>query len=41
LTNNETRRGKPFRLLLKHGVDDAGTPLLPHPTTITEESGAA
>jgi hypothetical protein len=41
LANNETRRGKPFRLVLKHGVDDAGTPLLPHPTTITGESGAA
>ena len=41
LTNNETRRGKPFRLLLKHDVDDADAPLLPYPSTITEESGAA
>ena len=41
LTNNETRRGKPFRLVLKHGVDDAGTPLLPDPGTITAEGGAA
>lgn len=41
LTNNETRRGKPFRLLLKQGVDDAGPSLLPDPKTITQESGAA
>ena len=41
LTNNETRRGKPFRLVLKHGVDDAGTPLLPDPKTIALEGGAA
>ena len=41
LTNNETRRGKPFRLVLKQGVDDAGTPLLPDPKTIAQESGAA
>ena len=41
LTNNETRRGKPFRLVLKHGVDDVGTPLLPDPKSIVQESGAA
>ena len=41
LTNNETRRGKPFRLVLKRDVDDVGTPLLPHPKTIAQESGAA
>ena len=41
LTNNETRRGKPFRLLLKRGVDEAGTPLLPDPKTITREGGVA
>ena len=41
LTNNETRRGKPFRLVLKHGVDDANTPLLPDPKSIVQESGAA
>ena len=40
LTNNETRRGKPFRLLVKQGVDDVGTPLLPDPTTIVREGGA-
>ena len=41
LTNNETRQGKPFRLVLKHGVDEAGTPLLPDPKTIAQEGGAA
>jgi hypothetical protein len=41
LTNNETRPGKPFRLTLKQGVDDAGPSLLPDPNTITQESGAA
>ena len=41
LTNNETRPGKPFRLTLKQGVDDAGPPLLPDPKTIAQESGAA
>ena len=41
LTNNETRRGKPFRLVLTHGVNDAGTPLLPDPKSIIQESGAA
>jgi len=41
LTNNETRPGKPFRLTLKQGVDDAGPSLLPDPKTIAQESGAA
>jgi hypothetical protein len=41
LTNNETRSGKPFRLMLKQGVDDAGPSLLPDPKTIAQESGAA
>jgi hypothetical protein len=41
LTNNETRRGKSFRLVLKHDVDDVGPSLLPDPITITQESGAA
>jgi hypothetical protein len=38
LTNNETRPGKPFRLTLKQGVDDAGPSLLPDPNTITQEA---
>ena len=29
LANNETRPGKPFRLVLKHGVNEAGASLLP------------
>lgn len=41
LTNNEIRRGKPFRLALKRDVEDVGTPLLPDPATIARESGAA
>ena len=41
LTNNETRPRKPFRLVLKHGVDEAGVSLLPDPETITPEGGAA
>ena len=41
LTNNETRPKKPFRLMLKHGVDEAGASLLPDPKTITTEGGAA
>jgi hypothetical protein len=41
LANNETRRGKPFRLVLKRDVDDVGTPLLPDPKSIVQESGAA
>jgi hypothetical protein len=40
LVNNETRRGKPFRLELKRGVDDVGTPLLPDPKTIVQEDSA-
>jgi hypothetical protein len=41
LVNNETRRGKPYRLVLKHGVDDAAAALLPHPHTITPGTGDA
>ena len=41
LTNNETRQGKPFRLVLKRGVDDTGPPLLPDPKTIAQEGRAA
>lgn len=38
LTNQETRRGKPFRLVLTHRVEDAGACLLPHPDAIAAES---
>ena len=41
LINNETRPKKPFRLLLKHGVDKTGPSLLPDPATISTEGGAA
>jgi hypothetical protein len=41
LVNNETRERKPFRLVLKHGVDEIGVALLPDPKTITREGGAA
>jgi hypothetical protein len=41
LTNNETRRGKPFRLVIKRDVDDAGPPLLPDPKSIVQKSGVA
>jgi hypothetical protein len=35
LINNETRPKKPFRLVLKHGVDEASVSLLPDPKTMT------
>ncbi len=41
LANNETRPRKPFRLVLKQGVDDAGAALLPHPDTIMTDGGGA
>ena len=41
MTNNETGRSKPFRLVLKRGIDEADTSLLPDPRIIvTEDSGA-
>jgi hypothetical protein len=41
LANNETRPKKPFRLVLKHNVDEAGISLLPDPKTIAQKGGAA
>lgn len=41
LVNNEFRRSKPFKLVLKKGVDEVDTSLLPDPQTITPEGGAA
>ena len=35
LANNETQKGKPFRLVLKHNVGEADLSLLPDPQTIT------
>jgi hypothetical protein len=36
LTNNQTRPKKPFRLVLKRGVDETSASLLPDPRAITE-----
>jgi hypothetical protein len=41
LANNETRPKKPFRLVLKHGVDQSDSSLLPDPSSIAGEGGAA
>ena len=41
LTNSETRPKKPFRLVLKHGIEEVGVSMLPDPKTITTEGGAA
>jgi hypothetical protein len=40
LVNNEIRKGKPPRLVLKRGVDDIGPSLLPAPKTIGAEGSA-
>jgi hypothetical protein len=37
LVNQETRKGKPFRLVLKHQIEDAEPPVLPHPDAIAAE----
>ena len=37
VVNNETQKGKPFRLVLKRGIDEAGPSLLPDPKTIAPE----
>jgi hypothetical protein len=39
LVNNETRRGKPFRLVVLQHIDDEGAALLPHPDTLLSEGG--
>ena len=39
LVNNETRRGKPYRLIVQQHVDDAAAALLPHPDTLMSEGG--
>ena len=39
LVNNETRRGKPFRLVVRQRVDEAAAGLLPHPDTLVSEGG--
>jgi hypothetical protein len=37
LVNNETKRGKPFRLEVRQRVDEAAAGLLPHPDTLVLE----
>jgi hypothetical protein len=41
LVNNEFRRSKPFKLVLKKGVDEVDASLLPNPQTLTTDGGAA
>jgi hypothetical protein len=38
LSNNEIRPRKPFRLMLKHAIDEAGPSLLPDPQSIKEDA---
>jgi hypothetical protein len=37
LVNNETRPRKPYRLVVKHNIDEADKSLLPHPDSISED----
>jgi hypothetical protein len=39
LVNNETKRGKPYRLVVRQHIDDAAATLLPHPDTLTADGG--
>jgi hypothetical protein len=39
LVNNEIRPKRPFRLVVKRAVDEAGVSLLPDPAAITQEDG--
>lgn len=41
VANNENQKGKPFRLVLKRGITEAGPSLLPDPKTIAPEGSAA
>ena len=40
LVNNETRRGKPYRLVVQQRIDEADAGLLPHPDTLASEGAA-
>jgi hypothetical protein len=40
LTNTETRRGKPYRLVVRQRIDEADPALLPHPDTLASEGAA-
>jgi hypothetical protein len=39
LVNNETKRGKPYRLVVRQHIDDSAATLLPHPDTLIAEGG--
>jgi hypothetical protein len=39
LVNNETKRGKPYCLVVRQHIDDAAATLLPHPDTLTADGG--
>jgi hypothetical protein len=39
LANNETRQGKPYRLMVLQRIDDETSALLPHPDTLLSEGG--
>ena len=40
LVNNEIKRGKPYRLVVRQHINDAAATLLPHPDTLSTEGGA-
>ena len=40
LLNNETKPRKPYRLVVRQAIDQAGVALLPHPDTLAPEGGA-
>jgi hypothetical protein len=40
LVNNETKRGKPYKLVVRQRVEEADSPLLPHPDTLAPEGEA-
>jgi hypothetical protein len=41
LVNNETKQGKPYRLVVRQPINDDAAPLLPHPDTLATEGGAS
>jgi hypothetical protein len=40
LVNNETKHGKPYRLVVRQHIDDEAVALLPHPDTLAVEGVA-
>jgi hypothetical protein len=41
LVNNEIRQGKPYRLIVRHHIDDGAAASLPHPDKLAEEGGVS